>query len=662
MSFSALDSALTGPLFASDAMRAVFDDRARIADMLAVEAALARAQAGLGLAPAGLAEAIAAVSPDAFDLAALGRETAQAGVPSIPFLAALRAMLPAEVAGDLHKGATTQDLLDGAQALALSRAFALVADDCDAILSGLARLAERHARTPCAGRTYGQHATPVSFGFKAAVWAAGIADVAAELPAVRDGACVASLAGPAGTLPAFGARAPEVADAFAREIGLPAALIAGHTRRAGPARAGTWLAMLLGALAKTAGDIAHLASTEVGEVAEPHAPGRGGSSAMPHKRNPVSCTVILAAASAARGHATTLLESMVAAHERPAGAWHAEWHALPALFGLASGALREARALAEGLVVDEAAMARNLDLTKGLLFADAAAAALAPVIGVEAAKSRVTAAADAVRARGIALRAALADGGDLPGDALDRAFDLAPYVDAAAAFVPRALARVATVRGSLRAQALSQPSLVALAARTGAIYERNAARFDADRSKGLHERVWLDRFLALVRPGGPVLDLGCGTGDPIAAQIAGTGRAVTGVDIAEAMLAIARSHHPDGDWRRGDMRALALPERFAGILAWNSFFHLTDAEQRATLPRIADHLEPGGALMLTVGPSEGTAIGRVGDEELFHASLSPQEYRTILAAHGVEVVAFVPEDPACAGQSVLLGRKSVGTA
>lgn len=657
MTLSALDSALTGPLLASDAMRAVFDDRARIADMLVVEAALARAQAGLGLAPAGLADAIAGVSPDAFDLAALGRETAHAGVPSIPVLKALRAMLPADLAGALHAGATTQDLIDTAQALAFARALALVAEDIDAILAGLARVAERHARAPCAGRTYGQHATPVTFGFKAAVWAAGIAEVAADLPAVRAGACVASLAGPAGTLPAFGARAPEVADAFARDVGLPAAPIAGHVRRAGPARAGTWLALLTGALAKMAGDIAHLASTEVGEVAEPHAPGRGGSSAMPHKRNPVSCTVILAAASAARGHAATLLDAMVAAHERPAGAWHAEWHALPTLFGLASGALREARRLAEGLVVDEAAMARNLDLTRGLLFADAAAAALAPILGRDGATARVAAAADAVRERGIGLRAALAEGGDVPGDALDRAFAIAPYVDAAVAFVPRALVQVEAVRGRLRAQR-APASMQDLAARTGAIYERNAARFDADRSKRLHERAWLDRFLDLVRPGGPVLDLGCGAGDPIAAHVAGTGRPVTGLDIAEAMLALARSRCPDGDWRHGDMRALALPERFAGILAWNSFFHLTEAEQRATLPRITDHLEPGGALMLTVGPSEGMAIGRVGDEEVFHASLSPQEYRAILAAHGVEVVAFVPEDPACAGQTVLLARKS----
>ncbi|GGK22558.1 lyase family protein [Salinarimonas ramus] len=450
MTFGALDSALTGPLFATDAMRALFADRARIADMIAVETALARAQARLGLVPGHVADAIAAISPDAFDLAALGEATALSGVPSIPFLKALRAHLPADVAARVHEGATTQDLLDTAQALALSRALALVAADCDAILAGLVALAERHARTPCAGRTYGQHATPVSFGFKAAVWAVGIAEVARELPDVRAGACVASLAGPAGTLPAFGARAPEVADAFAAEIGLAAAPIAAHTRRDGIARLGGWLARLVGALAKLAGDVAHLASTEVGEVGEPHLPGRGGSSAMPHKRNPVACTVILAAASASRGHASTLIESMVAAHERPAGAWHAEWHALPALLGLASGALAQARLLAEGLVVDEAAMARNLDATRGLLFADAAAAALVPHLGAEAAHRLVAEAADAVRAGAASLEDALGERCDGQARAaLTGAFDLAPYLDAAASFVPRASAAASAARAAL---------------------------------------------------------------------------------------------------------------------------------------------------------------------------------------------------------------------
>ena len=187
---------------------------------------------------------------------------------------------------------------------------------------------------------------------------------------------VASLGGPVGTLAGLGEKGPAVAGAFAEELGLGAAPISWHALRARMAEAGAWLAILIGALAKMATDVAHLASTEVGEVAEPYVPGRGGSSAMPHKRNPVSSTIILAAHAAAKGHVVTLLDALAAAHERSAGLWHAEWHALPQLFGLASGALREARPLAEGLEVDAARMRANLDATKGLLFADAAAARL----------------------------------------------------------------------------------------------------------------------------------------------------------------------------------------------------------------------------------------------------------------------------------------------
>lgn len=196
-----------------------------------------------------------------------------------------------------------------------------------------------------------------------------------------------------------------------------------------------------------------------------------------------------------------------------------------------------------------------------------------------------------------------------------------------------------------------------LATRTQAVYERQAARFDAERPRGLHERAWLDRFLALVRPGGLILDLGCGAGEPIAAHLAAQGRRVIGVDAAEAMLAIARNRHPEGDWRLGDMRTLDLAERVDGLLAWNSFFHLTRDEQRAVLPRLVAHLRPGGALMLTVGPEDGEVTGHVGGEPIYHASLSPEEYRTRLADLGVEVIRFVAEDPDCDGQTVLLARR-----
>jgi 3-carboxy-cis,cis-muconate cycloisomerase len=440
MSFSALDSRLLGPLFATDAMRAAFSETACLARMLRAEEALARACAAVGLVPEGLAGAIAAMSPESLDLAALGAGTALAGVPVIPFVQAVRERLPPDFERAFHKGATTQDITDTALVLQMREGLDLIAADCAAVVAGFTRLAREHRATPCIGRTYGQHAVPISFGYKAATWALGIAEVANQLPDLRGRVLTASLGGPVGTLGAFGGQAEAVATAYAGHLGLQPEAVAWHTRRARIAETGGWLARLHGALAKCAGDIAHLASTEVGEVSEPIVPGRGGSSAMPHKRNPVSATVILAAFGAAKGHATTLLDAMAAAHERPAGAWHSEWHALPQLFGLASGALREARVLAEGLIVDADRMRRNLDLTQGLLFADAAASACARHRGGAAAHALVERAAGEVRTSGRDLRSVLEASPETKGIDLGPAFDLDRPVAAAAAATDRALA------------------------------------------------------------------------------------------------------------------------------------------------------------------------------------------------------------------------------
>lgn len=453
MTFSALDSELLGPLFAAPAMRDCFSDAARLRAMLRAEAALARAEARFGLVPPELAAAIEAVAPEQLDAAALGQQTMLAAVPTIPFVKAVQAMLPPELERGFHKGATTQDILDTALVLQLREALALVAAELDAILAGLRHLAEAHRVTPCVGRTYGQHAAPLTFGYKAAVWLAGIAEAAARLPEIRARLLTASLSGPVGTLAGLGDQGPAVLAAFAGELGLGTAPIAWHARRGRMAEAGSWLAELLGALAKMATDIAHLASTEVGEVSEPFVPGRGGSSAMPHKRNPVGCTVILAAQAAAPGHAATLLQAMAAAHERSAGLWHAEWHALPALFGLASGALREARLLAEGIEVDAARMRANIDLTHGLLFADAAAARLGPALGRGAAHALVEEAAASVRLRGLPLQRVLEEMPEVQQAAIDLsgAFALEPAIAAASAWVAPAIREAEAVRAALRA-------------------------------------------------------------------------------------------------------------------------------------------------------------------------------------------------------------------
>lgn len=196
-----------------------------------------------------------------------------------------------------------------------------------------------------------------------------------------------------------------------------------------------------------------------------------------------------------------------------------------------------------------------------------------------------------------------------------------------------------------------------IAAHTRDIYERNAARFDAERVKVLIERKWLDRFCARLPAGGSVLDVGCGTGDPIARYFIERGYRVTGVDFSEAMLAIARACYPDARWLCADMRRLALDDTFDGLVGWHSFFHLTPEEQASTLTKLAAHLAPGGALMLTVGPEAGEVTGHVGNDVVYHASLSRQDYERALAALGLRIVAFAVPDDDCGGAIVLLARK-----
>ena len=200
-------------------------------------------------------------------------------------------------------------------------------------------------------------------------------------------------------------------------------------------------------------------------------------------------------------------------------------------------------------------------------------------------------------------------------------------------------------------------NLTRLAARTRDVYEKQGLRFDAERSKGLHERNWLDRFLALLPGGGSILDLGCGAGEPIAGYFLQRGFAVTGLDFSQPLLDLAQQRYPDAEWICGDMRTLQLERRFDGIIGWNSFFHLTRDQQRDLLPKLAAHLAPGGVLMLTVGPDDGEVDGKVGDEVVYHASLAPAEYREILAGLGLDIGDFVIEDPECAGQTVLLANR-----
>lgn len=452
MSFSALDSFITGPLFRTEEMTRIFSDQARVHAMLRCEEALARAQARHHLVPATLAPAIAAITVDELDLHELGAATALAGVPVIPFVKAVQKKLPRDVEPFFHFGATTQDIADTALALQMREGFRLIALDLAAILSGMVALAEKHRETACIGRTYLQHAAPVTFGFKIATRIANVLAFAQRLKPLCDQSLLVSLGGPVGSLTAMGSHGPAVLAAFAEELKLGCPSIAMHTQRGPMAGIGAWLAGLCDALGAWGSDVVHLASTEVAEVSEPFVQGRGGSSAMPHKRNPVSATVLVAAATVAPGLASTMFSSMVAAHERPAGAWHAEWHALPQLFGLASGALREARCLAEGLEVDSARMRANIDLTHGLIFADAASAALAQTQGRAEAYALVETASHRVRSEGGTLENILLASGltDAERRAVQEAFQLDPAVTSAAQWVDPVCDKARAVQAILR--------------------------------------------------------------------------------------------------------------------------------------------------------------------------------------------------------------------
>jgi 3-carboxy-cis,cis-muconate cycloisomerase len=383
---SAIDSAVFGNLFTTEAMRAVFRDEARLQRMLDVEAALARAQARLGLIPtAAAAEIVAKADIARFDLERLRAGTELAGYPIVPLVKALGAACEGEAGRYVHWGATTQDIVDTGLVLQIRDGLALIAADLEGIAAALAQLARAHRDTPMAGRTHLQHALPITFGFKCAVWLDALQRQQRRLEALRADVLVVQFGGAAGTLASLGADGIAVLGGLAEELGLGVPRIAWHVARDRLAEVVSFQGVLTGILGKIATDVMLLMQTELDEVREPYVAGRGGSSTMPQKRNPIACEFILAAAKNVRQLVPVMLDALLADHERATGPWHAEWLALPQAFALTAGALHHARALLEGLEVDPARMRQNLDATRGMISAEAVMMALAPHVGREAA-------------------------------------------------------------------------------------------------------------------------------------------------------------------------------------------------------------------------------------------------------------------------------------
>jgi 3-carboxy-cis,cis-muconate cycloisomerase len=378
-------SPLLAPMLSSAAMRAVCDDAAYLQHMLDFEAALARAEAAAGVIPARAATPIAnACKAGAFDLGALAEAATRSGNLAIPLVKALTADVAkadADAARYVHWGATSQDVIDTAGMLTLRAAIDALLPDIDRAIAGFAKLAQRHRDTAVVARTWLQHALPMPFGLKLAEYAAALHRSRTRLNRLRSEALALQFGGAAGTLAALGDKGWVVAERLAQELELPLPDAPWHTHRDRIAEAASVLAIVAGTCGKIARDIQLMMQTDVAEAFEPSGEGRGGSSTMPHKRNPVAAATALAAATMAPNLAATIFAAQVQDHERSAGPWHAEWPTLPSLLLVTSGALAAIVDIAEGLEVDAARMRVNLDATGGLIMAEAVTMALAEKIG-----------------------------------------------------------------------------------------------------------------------------------------------------------------------------------------------------------------------------------------------------------------------------------------
>jgi 3-carboxy-cis,cis-muconate cycloisomerase len=439
-----LDSAVFRDIFTTEAMRNVFSDESRVQKYLDFEAALARAQARLGIIPKEAAAEIARhCSADKIDMAKLKDATEKIGYPVLPVVQQLVKLCKDGLGEWSHWGATTQDVTDTATIMQIREALVIVEKDIDGICDGLAALAKKYRNTPMAGRSNLQQAVPITFGYKMATILAAFERHKQRLEEMRPRVLVGEFGGAAGTLSSLGKDGLKVQHELMKELKLGQPEISWHTVRDRIAEVGCFLGLVTGSCGKIAFDVKLLMQTEVEEVYEPFHAGRGSSSTMPQKRNPISCELILAAAKALRQHAGLILDAMVSDFERATGPWHVEWIALPESFGYAAGALHQGNFMLGGLIVDPLRMERNLGMTHGLIVAEAVMMGLAPHTGRNEAHDLVY---DACRAA-IESDRPLCDvlletpevAGPLGAEQLRALTDPANYLGAAQAMVDRVL-------------------------------------------------------------------------------------------------------------------------------------------------------------------------------------------------------------------------------
>ncbi len=429
-------------------MRRVCDDLTYLQHMLDFEAALARAEAATGVIPASAADTIAkACRAESFDLGALAEAATRSGNLAIPLVKALTAHVAKadpDAARYVHWGATSQDVIDTATMLGLRAAIDALLSDTGRAIAGFAKLAAKYRDTAMVARTWLQHALPMPFGLKLAEYAAALHRSRARLQRLRSEALALQFGGAAGTLAALGDKGWLVAERLALELELPLPDAPWHTHRDRIAEAASVFAILAGICGKIARDLQLMMQTDVAEAFEPSGEGRGGSSTMPHKRNPVAAATALAAATMAPGLAATIFAAQVQDHERSAGPWHAEWPTLPMLLLVTSGALAAIVDIAEGLEVDAVRMRVNLEATHGLIMAEAVTMALAETIGKSEAHHLIEAASKKAIADKKHLRDVLAKDpkvtAHLNADKLTKLFEPMAYQGVSQALIDRLLA------------------------------------------------------------------------------------------------------------------------------------------------------------------------------------------------------------------------------
>jgi 3-carboxy-cis,cis-muconate cycloisomerase len=435
-------------MLSSAAMRAVCDDGAYLQHMLDFEAALARAEAAAGVIPAiaagPIAKACKASSLDLADLAEAATRSGNLAIPLVKALTANVAKADADAARYVHWGATSQDVIDTAGMLTLRAAIGAVAPELDRAIAGFAGLARQHRNTAVVARTWLQHALPMPFGLKLAEYAAALHRSRMRLQRLRNEGLALQFGGAAGTLAALGDKGMVVAEKLAQDLKLPLPDAPWHTHRDRIAEAASVFAILAGTCGKIARDVSLMMQTDVAEAFEPPGEGRGGSSTMPHKRNPVAAATALAAATMAPNLAATIFAAQVQEHERSAGPWQAEWSTLPSLLLVTSGALAAIVDIAEGLQVDAARMRVNLEATGGLIMAEAVAMALAEKIGKSEAHHLVETASKKAVNEKKGLREVLTKDpkvtAHLGADRLAKLFEPMAYQGASQALIDRLLA------------------------------------------------------------------------------------------------------------------------------------------------------------------------------------------------------------------------------